>query len=303
MPTATGTRCDIHRFGTAPAGHNHGAVTTSASHTSSGTDLNQLASGFVNSRLFEVFARSGFVARGLIYGIIGVLAVKLAVGSGGKATDQQGAMRTLVQQPFGKVLLLALALGLLGYSGWRLTRAALGRGPEGADKGLDRVGAFASGIVYSGFFVLALEVLVGSSGKSSNPKATTAGVLGWPAGTLLVVLAGTVFVGIAAYQAYRGVTRAFLKDSKTEEMRPEVKRWIARIGTVGHLARAIVFGIVGVFLVKAAVDYSGRTAVGLDGALAKVIQQSYGHFLLGVVAVGLIAFAVYSISDARYRRI
>jgi hypothetical protein len=279
-------------------------MTSSASSTAPRTDLHSLSSGFVNSRWFEGLARSGFVARGLVYGIIGLLALKLALGSGGRAANQHGAMKALAAQPFGKVLLLLLAIGLAGYAGWRLTRAALGRGPEGADQGFDRVAALASGLVYAAFFVLALEVLTGSdSAKTGNPKTTTAGVLGWPAGTLLVVLAGAVFLGVAAYQVYRGVTRKFLEDSKTEEMRPEVQRWIARIGTVGHLARAIVFGIVGAFLIKAAVDYNGRTAVGLDGALAKVQQQAYGHFLLGLVACGLIAFAVYSMSDARYRRI
>jgi hypothetical protein len=86
-------------------------------------------------------------------------------------------------------------------------------------------------------------------------------------------------------------------------MRPEVRRWIGRIGTVGHLARMVVFGLVGAFLIKAAADYNPRAAIGLDGALAKVQHQTYGHLLLGVVACGLIAFALYSISDARYRRI
>ena len=82
-----------------------------------------------------------------------------------------------------------------------------------------------------------------------------------------------------------------------------MKHWIARVGTVGYLARMVVFGLVGIFLVKAAVDYAPRAAVGLDGALAKILHQSYGSYLLGVVAAGLIAFAIYSLSDARYRRI
>ena len=96
---------------------------------------NEAASDFVNSRPFEWLARAGFVARGLVYGIIGLLALKLAIGSGGKATDQQGAMRTLAQQPFGKVLLLALAVGLAGYAMWRFTRAALGRARRARTKG------------------------------------------------------------------------------------------------------------------------------------------------------------------------
>ena len=268
------------------------------------TTPHEAADGFVNSRAFEWLSRAGFVARGLIYGIIGLLALKLAIGSGGKATDQQGAMRTLAQQPLGRTMLVALAVGLAGYAMWRFTRAALGRGPEGSDKGFDRVAAFASGLVYATFFVFAVKIVLDSNaGKTGNPKATTAGVLSWPAGPLLVGLAGLVLIGIALYQVYRGVTRAFLHDSKTEEMRPEVKHFIARIGTVGHLARAVVFALVGGFLIKAAVQYEPRAAVGLDGALAKVQHQTYGHFMLGVVACGLLAFALYSVSDARYRRI
>jgi hypothetical protein len=264
----------------------------------------EAASDFVNSRPFEWLARAGFVARGLVYGIIGLLALKLAIGSGGKTTDQEGAMRTLAHQPLGRTMLVALAVGLAGYAMWRFTRAALGRGPEGSDRGFDRIAALASGLVYAGFCVLAIEILLDANGgKTGSPKATTAGVLSWPAGPILVGLAGLVFVGIAGYQAYRGATRAFLQDSKTEEMRPEVKHFIARIGTVGHLARAVVFGLVGAFLIKAAVEYNARAAVGLDGALAKVQHQTYGHFLLGLVACGLLAFALYSISDARYRRI
>ncbi len=264
----------------------------------------EAADGFVNSRAFEWLARSGFVARGLVYGIIGLLALKLAIGSGGKATDQQGAMRTLAHQPLGKVMLLTLAVGLAGYAMWRFTRAALGRGPEGSDQGFDRVAALASGLVYGVFFVLAVKILMDAKGgKTGDTRATTAGVLSWPAGPLLVGLAGLVFVGIAGYQAYKGVTRGFLEDSKTEEMRPEVKQWIGRIGTIGHLARALVFGLVGAFLVKAAVGYDAKAAVGLDGALAKVAHQTYGHLLLAIVACGLLAFALYSISDSRYRRI
>ena len=110
-------------------------------------------------------------------------------------------------------------------------------------------------------------------------------------------------LGVALYQGYRAVTHSFLKDSKTEQMSPATRRWIGRIGTVGHLARMVVFGLVGAFLVKAAVDYNPSAAVGLDGALAKVVDRSYGSYLLGIVAAGLVAFALYSLSDARYRRI
>jgi Domain of Unknown Function (DUF1206) len=253
---------------------------------------------------FWWLARAGFVARGLIYGIIGVLAVKLAVGAGGKTTNQQGALETIAHQPFGRLLLILVAVGLAGYAFWRIVRALLGHGPEDSDGGLDRVAGFASGVVYTGFCTIAVKILLGSSGGSSGgAQKTTAGVFGWPAGTWLVGVAGAVFVGVGLYQGYRGISKDFLKDSKTEEMSRRVKRWIEWIGTFGHLARMVVFGLVGVFLVKAAIDFNPNKAIGLDGALAKLAHHSYGPFLLGIVAAGLIAFAFYSISDARYRRI
>ncbi|MCW2975053.1 MAG: hypothetical protein JWM06_334 [Actinomycetia bacterium] len=251
---------------------------------------------------FEWLARAGFVARGVIYGIVGLLAVKVALGAGGKTTNQQGAMKTIAQQPFGKVLLIAVAVGLGGYAIWRLTHALLGHGPERSDSGFDRIAALGSGVVYAGLCATAIGILLGSGG-SENTHKTTAGVFGWPAGTWLVGTAGAVLIGISLYQGYRGISKDFLKDSKTEKMSPGVRRWIESIGTFGHLARMVVFGLVGVFLLTAAIDFNPKKAVGLDGALAKLAHQSYGPFLLGIVAAGLIAFGIYSLSDARYRRI
>lgn len=257
----------------------------------------------VQSTWFEWFSRAGFVARGLIYGIVGVLALKLAIGQGGKVTNQQGALHTVAQQPFGKILLGAVAAGLGGYALWRLVRAAIGHGPEGSDSGVDRVSALASGAVYLLLCFFAVRILTGAKGSSGTPAKATAGVFGWPAGTWIVGLAGLAMIGIGLYQGYRGLSKDFLADSKTEEMSPSMKQWIGWIGLVGHLARMVVFGLVGIFLVKAAIDFNPKAAIGLDGALAKLIHHSYGPLLLGVVAVGLIAFALYSVSDARYRRI
>jgi hypothetical protein len=253
---------------------------------------------------FEWLARTGFVARGVIYGVIGILALKLAFGTGGKTTNQQGALATIAHQAFGDVLLIVVAIGLGGYSLWRFVRALVGHGPEGSDGGVDRIAAFASGVVYAGLCAIAVQILWTSrAGSSSGAKRTTAGVFGWPAGTWLVGIVGAVLIGVALYQGYRGLSKRFLEDSKTEQMTPPVKRWITRVGMFGHLARMVVFALVGVFLIKAAVDFNPNKAVGLDGALATLLRQAYGPVLLGIVAAGLIAFAAYSISDARYRRI
>ena len=169
------------------------------------TSAESAGQSFVQSRAFELLSRAGFVARASVYGIIGILALKLALGHGGKLTNQQGALHTVAHQPFGKVLLTLVAIGLGGYSLWRLVRAAIGHGPEGSDSGIDRVAAFASGIVYGGICALAVEILLGAGGSNAgNAKKTTAGVFGWPGGVWIVGIAGAVMIGVGLYQGYRG---------------------------------------------------------------------------------------------------
>ncbi len=264
------------------------------------------ADGIERTPAFEALARAGFIARGVVYGIIGILAIKLAVGSGGKTTDQTGALKTLASQPFGKVLLVLVAIGLAGYSLWRLAHAVVGHGPERSDSSFDRLAALGSGLTYGVMCAVAVGILLGSGGGTSGSGHTSkaaAGVLGWPGGTWLVALAGAVFIGIALYQVYRGLSQDFLKDAKTEKMGHVTRRSYEVLAVVGHLARAVVFGLVGVFLIKAAIEFDPNKAVGLDGALAKLAHQSYGSFLLGIVAAGLVAFALYSLADSRYRRV
>jgi len=256
------------------------------------------------STSFEWLARSGFVARGVIYALIGILAIKLATGGAGHQASQQGALKAIAAQPFGKVLLILVAIGLAGYALWRFIRAILGHGPEGSDDTFDRLSALVSGIVYSVLCALSVQIVLGSGGgSSSNTHKQAAGIFGWPGGPWIVGFIGAALVGVGLYQGYKGVTKSFLKDSKTEEMSPTVRTWIEWIGTFGHLARMVVTCLVGVFLIKSAVEFDPKKAVGLDGALAKLAAASYGPFMLGLVAAGLIAFGVYSLSDARYRRI
>jgi uncharacterized protein DUF1206 len=259
--------------------------------------------GFVNTRVFAILSRAGFVARALVYGIIGLLAFDLVIGHGGKITNQQGALRTVEQQSFGHFLLTLLAIGLGGYATWRLFRAFLGHGREGADSGLDRVGAFGSGIVYALMCVVAIQILTGPGTSGGSAKKTAGDVFAWPAGRWLVGAAGLVLAGVAVYQFIRGVRQKFLEDSKTEEMPEAVEKWFTIFGTIGHIARAVIFGIVAVFLVKASYDYKANEAIGLDGALAKLYNGAYGSWLLGAVAAGLIVFSCFSLVEARYRRI
>jgi len=260
--------------------------------------------GFVRTPAFDVLSRAGFVARALVYGIIGVLAFELVIGHGGKITNKQGAFRTVAAHSFGHLLLALLAVGLGGYAIWRLFRAALGHGRESADSGIERVGALGSGIVYGLMCVVAVQILTGpGTSGSGNTSKTASDVFGWPAGRWLVGAAGLVLAGVAIYQFIRGVKQKFLDDSKTGEMPEPVRKWFTIAGTVGHVARSVVFGMVAVFLIKAAYDYKANEAIGLDGALAKLYNGAYGSWLLGAVALGLIVFSGFALVEARYRRI
>ncbi len=260
-----------------------------------------------HSTAFEVLTRIGFVARGVIYAIIGGLAIQVATHATPKTpTNQKGALETIDKQPLGHWLLIVVAAGLGAYALWRFVQAYVGHGPEGGgdDSAFGRISAAASGVAYLAMCALAISILAGSSSQSSSsPHKSTAGVLGWPGGQWIVGIAGAIFVGVALYQGYKGVSRKFLEEDKTAEMGPLVKRWITISGVIGHLARMVAFGLIGVFLIKAAVDYAPNKAVGLDGALEKLARESYGTFLLAVVAAGLIAFGLFSIAEARYRRI
>ena len=259
----------------------------------------------VHSPAFELLARIGFVARGVIYATIGLLAIQVAIHSSNEKTNQRGAMQTIEKQPFGHALLIAVAIGLGGYALWRFAQAAYGHGPEGGGDSSTsgRIVALASGLSYAAMCALAIAVLMGTSSSSGNAHSSTAGVLGWPGGQWIVGAAGLIFIGVAAYQGYKGVTRKFLEEDKTEKMGPTARTWITAIGVVGHLARMVAFGLIGIFIVKAAIDYAPKKAVGLDGALAKLAHQTYGTALLLIVAAGLVAFGIYSIADARYRRV
>jgi hypothetical protein len=266
-------------------------------------EATQAADQVARSDALGRLARAGMVARGLVFLIVAVLAGKLAVGERGTDADQQEALRTIAAGPLGEVLLLLVAIGLAGYALWMLARAAIGHGVERTDSGLDRVSALASAVAYGVVCATAIAVLAGSGSGSGSPKEATGGVLGWPAGTVLVAVAGAVVIGVGVYQAYKGFARKFLEEARTGEMTDEARKAYTTLGVFGYVARAVVFVLVGYGLIKAAVDYDPRKAVGLDGALHELADSAYGPPLLWVVAVGLAGFGLYSIADARYHRV
>ena len=256
---------------------------------------------------YAVVARTGLVAKGVSFGLVGVLALKLALGDGGKATSRQGALQSLAQDSFGKIALVFLAGGFAAYALWRFIQAYAERADDGDSEAKTwgkRAAYVARGLIYAGLTYSTLRIVSGSGGgQSQDAKAhkSTAMVLSWPGGQWLVGIAGLCLVGVACWNLYRGLTRKFEDKWRSGSLSPFWKTWGGRAGVAGHVARFVVFSLIGVFVTKAAVDYKPKDAIGLDGALQKLAHASYGPYLLGLTAVGLIAYAVYCLVDARLR--
>lgn len=247
---------------------------------------------------YAALARTGLVAKGVSFGIVGVLAIKLALGDGGKATSREGALQSLAHHSFGKVLLILLAVGFGAYALWRFVQA-FAEGEWG--KGVGYVGR---GLIYAGLTFSTIKIVVGAgAGGSQNQKAhkTAATILGWPAGTWIVGFAGAAIIGAGLWNLYRGLSRKFEDKWRLQGMSHTARKWGGRAGAVGHVARAVVFTLIGIFVVKAALDYNPRDAIGIDGALQKLAHASYGPYLLGLTAAGLLCYGLYCLVDARYR--
>jgi hypothetical protein len=251
----------------------------------------------------KLLGRIGLVAKGISYGLVGVLAIGVAAGMGGKATSRQGALHDLAGTAFGKFAIVLLIIGFVAYAAWRVLQAVTVRESDAKKawgKGIAYLGRAA---VYCSLAFSAGRIVAGAgAGQSQNQKAhkATAIVLSWPGGTWLVGIAGGVLVGVGVWNLVRGLSRKF-EDKWRGGMSSSVKTWGTRAGVIGHVARFVVFSLIGVFAIKAASDYNPNDAVGLDGALQKLAHESYGSYLLGVTAAGLIAYAIYCFFDARYR--
>ncbi len=260
------------------------------------------------SRPFHWAVRAGFVTRSVTYGVIGGIALALAVGAGSEpdAPNQQGALAFIARAPLGRVAVAVASAGLLAYALWKLGQAVFGRGPEGGGgpEVKDRLANAGGAIVYLAFFAVAIRTLLGSSSSGSNdPSNTAAGVLGWPGGPVIVGIAGAGLIAISAYQIYDACRGRFAEDSKLREMGPTERRTFMALGHVGLVARALVFGLVGYFILETAIDFDPHETVGLDGALARIHHEPLGTMLLGLTAAGLLVFAAYSLFEARYRRL
>ncbi len=256
----------------------------------------------------ERLARFGYAAKGVVYVLVGALAAYGAFeGKGDEPADSRGALTQVVHQPYGRVLLGVVAAGLAGYALWRLVQAFRDTEDKGTSwKGLAvRTGYGCIGIVYAGLSYSAVQLILGyGAGKGSDQQSRewTATFFALPFGRLLVGLAGLGVVGFGFYQCYKAFTAKFRKKWKRHEMSERARHIATRAGQIGLTARGVVFGIIGIFLVQAALRHRAEEARGLSGALRALEQQPYGPYVLGAVALGLVAYGLYMFVEARYRR-
>ena len=254
----------------------------------------------------ETFARVGYTAKGIVYSIIGILALQTALGTGGQTGGARNAIREISQQPFGQVLLVLTALGLACYAVWRLTLATLDVKQEGSDiEGLvKRIGYAASGFINLGLALAAARIVTGSGGGGgqASKQELTARLMAQPFGIWLVGLAGAVVIGVGLYHFRRAYQASFMRKYAPGEMRPTQRTWARRIGRMGITARGITFAMIGAFLIQAAWQTDPSETKGLGGAFQTLLEQPYGPWLLGVVAAGFVCYGIYCFSAARYRR-
>ena len=255
----------------------------------------------------EKLARLGYGTKGIVYGIIGVLAVLAAFSTGGKTTDTKGALHTIAAQPFGSFLIALVAIGMAGYALWRLVQAVVDLDNKGDDaEGIgSRLGYATSGIIYGSLALTAAKLAFsfggGSGGKSKEDW--TAQLLQQPFGPWLVGTVGSIIIGVGFYRLYQAYKIKFRKKLDLSQVSQEQENWLVTISRVGIAARGIIFVMTGFFIIQAARQFDPNEVRGLDGILQTLAQQPYGKLLLGLVAVGLVAYGAYMWVQALYRQI
>lgn len=257
-----------------------------------------------NSPAARGLARAGLAARGVLYILIGWVAILVAFGqTSGSHASQAGALQLLASQPFGLVLLWLLGIGFAGYALWRFSEAAFGVAGEGTGAG-PRLKSLVRGLVYAFFAYLTFEIIAGTAGNSAKKQQDlTAKVMHHTGGQLLVGIVGAVIVIIGVALVIEGLRRKFLKTLHTSQMSPRARRVVERLGMIGTAARGVVFALAGVLVIDAAVTYKPAKAGGTDKALLTLRDQPFGQVLLILAALGLIIFGIYGLCEARWRKV
>jgi hypothetical protein len=256
----------------------------------------------------DPIGRVGLVGQGVVATIIGLLAIRIAVGEKDEAATSEGAVAWVAQQPFGKFLLVALTVALFALAVWRFLDALMGDPVEGSEP-KDRIKYAVVGFIYLSLAITTLGITIdnwtgsgdtggsGESGDEGSQEAASA-LFDWPAGRWLVGIGGVAVIGYAIYSFYKQV----INKKFTERLDADDDSWVVRLGLIGYTAQSLVYAVVGYFLLQAAIAFKSSTAKGPSGALIELADEAWGQWLLWVIAVGLFVFGVFCIAEAKYRK-
>lgn len=259
-------------------------------------------------RRFQVLGRAGWVAKGVVYILIGLVALNIALdrGKGGEEASGTGAVAKLADRSFGKALIAVLGIGLALYVLWRLFTALL-PGDWTGKALLERVGYLVSAVVYASLALTVLQIMQSGTGTDSNQEdqAVSSGVnalLDNSAGRVLVGIIGVVVLAVALAFAHKAYSKSFQDDLSLPSDARE-RQALLRSGEVGWAARGASMALVGFFLIRSAVTYDVSEAGGIDGSLRQFTQYRWGQVLVGLIAVGFAAYGVFCVISARHQRL
>ena len=254
----------------------------------------------------DTLGRVGLAGRGFLYGVVALLALQLALGSPDAEASPNGALAWIGERPFGRFLLVAMTAALFALAVWRFLDAAFGDPVEGSETS-DRVRFAAKGVIYLALAIAALSTTIanwggatgggGGGADGTSQKKATAEVLTWPMGQWIVAAVGVAFIGYAAYMFKRHAM-----DEKFMERLANDSGGVSRFGRTGYGARSVVWAVIGYLLVHAAVTYNPDEAGGLSSALYELAGAGWGRLVLGLVALGLLAFGAFCVAEARFRK-
>ena len=256
-----------------------------------------------NSPAAHFLARAGLTARGVIYILIGWVAVLVALGHSSSEADQQGALHLLAGKSYGLVSLWLLGIGFAGYALWRLSEAAFGVTAEPPGAG-PRLKSLARAVIYAGLSYLTFTVISGTDrSQSGRQQDVTATAMQHAGGRVLVGIVGLVIVACGVILVVEGARKKFMRYLNTAQMSGRTRRVVKLLGMTGTIARGLVFALVGVGVIDAAFTHKASESGGIDKALLTLRDQPFGEYLMLLAAVGLVVFGVYGLCEARWRKV
>jgi hypothetical protein len=267
--------------------------------SSAASNVKHNASRAADSKPLELLARGGFIGYGIIHLLFAWIALQVAFGGSGQESDQSGALQEIARHSYGKALLIAIAIGLGAMALWQAFEAVIGQSGERNRTALaERVLSGVRAVLYVYLAWMAIKIVKGANASMGDSyQSKTSGLMASTGGRWLVGLIGLVVLGVGAGMAYYGYKRKFAKHLTT------AKKRIMQLGQAGYLAKGVAYGIAGILFVTAAVNYDAEKARGLDAALKTLAGSSWGVWVLGLIALGIAAFGVFCIAEAKYRKV